>query len=162
LLVIASVIGAALLINAVYPSIVRSSNAISRISQQVDQRIESQISIPYGAAELDKFGVWVDSDGDTRFDVWVWVKNVGSARILGIDQTDVFFGTEGNFRRIPYVDDAAGTFPSWSYVIENGTEWGSTVTVKLTIHYAAALTTGIYIVKVVVPSGAYGELFFSF
>ena len=162
MLVIATVVAAAVAINAIYPSVVRSSGAISRISQRVDERIESQISIPYGAAELNNVGVWVDSDGDGRFDVWVWAKNVGSARILGIDQTDVFFGTEGNFRRIPYVDDAGGTFPNWSYVIENGTEWGSTVTVKLTIHYAAALTAGIYIVKVVVPSGAYGELLFSF
>lgn len=133
-----------------------------RMSQKLDERIETQISVIYGASELDETGAWQDTDGDTKFDVWVWVKNVGSARIAPPEQSDVFFGKTGSVERIPHVDDAGGSFPNWDYTLENGTEWASRVTLKITIHYNAALASDTYLVKVVTPSGAYDELVFSF
>lgn len=151
-----------MVVNTTYPAIVRSSNAIVNVSERMDERIESQVSIVYGAAELDSSGTWVDTDADTYFDVWVWVKNVGSSRILGEDQMDVFLGKTGSFARIPYVADAGASYPRWSYTLENGTEWTNTVTLKITIHYSSAQTTGTYLVKVITPSGAYDEQYFSF
>jgi len=162
LLIIASVVATVVVVNATYPAIVRSTNSIVQISQRMDDRIETQISIIYATGELDDNGTWQDTDSDGYFDVWVWVKNVGSSRILGLDQTDVFLGTPGAFSRIPYVDDAGGSYPQWSYTLENGTEWGNTVTLKITIHYTAALASDTYLVKVVTPSGAYDERYFSF
>ncbi len=151
-----------MVINAVFPAITRSSNSIVRIAQKVDERIQTQVSVIYAASELDENGVWQDTDSDTYFDVWVWVKNVGAARILGVDQTDVFFGTEGNFVRVPHANDAGGTYPQWTHAIENGTEWNNTATAKITIHYSTALASDTYTVKIVTPSGAYDSHFFSF
>jgi archaellum component FlaG (FlaF/FlaG flagellin family) len=158
-------IAAMLVVNAAYPAIVRSSNSIVNVSERMEDRIGSQVSIVYATGELDDNGVWQDTDSDTFFDVTVWVKNVGSTRILGIDQMDVFLGKLGNFSdfaRIPHVDDAGGGYPSWSYTIENGTEWENTVTVKIAVHYSSALTSDTYRVKVITPSGAYDENDFSF
>jgi len=162
LLIIASVVAAVLVINAVFPAISRSSSSIAQISDRMNERIETQISIVYATGELDASHVWQDTDSDGHFDVTVWVKNVGSARILGVDQADIFFGETGSTSRIPYVDDAGGGHPDWSYSLENGTEWDNTTTLKISIHYASALTTDTYVVKVITPSGAYDELCFSF
>ena len=153
-----------MLVNSVYPAISRSGNAIIRSAARVDDRIETQISIIYGTGELDANGDWQDTDNDSFFDVLIWVKNVGASRILGIDQTDLFFGKAGEFARIPHVDDAGGGYPSWSYKVENGTEWKNSVTVKLTIHYTSPLasSTDTYLAKVIVPSGGYDEHHFSF
>lgn len=162
LLIIASVVAAILVINSTYPALVRSSNSIARMSGRMDERIETQIRMVYATAELDSTGTWQDTDSDGYFDVWVWVKNVGSARVLGIDQADVFFGRSGSTARIPHIDDAGGGHPDWSYTVENDTEWGNTATLKITLHYASALTSDTYVVKVITPSGAYDEYYFSF
>lgn len=153
---------AVLVINATYPAIVRSGNSIVNMSGHMGERIETQIRVVFGTGELDSNGVWQDRDSDGKFDVWVWVKNVGSARVLGIDQADVFLGASGAIARIPYIDDAGGSYPRWSYTLENGTEWENTATLKITIHYSSALTSDRYLVKVITPSGAYDELYFSF
>ncbi|MBI4294923.1 MAG: hypothetical protein HY669_02005 [Chloroflexi bacterium] len=155
-------VAAILVVNTTYPAIVRSSNSIVNISGRMEDRIETQISVVYATGELDSSGSWVDTDSDGYFDVTVWLKNVGSSRILGIDQTDVFFGQAGAYTHVPYVDYAGGGYPRWSYTLENGAEWGNTVTLKISIHYNSALTTGTYLVKVITPSGAYAEQYFSF
>ena len=162
LLVVASVAAGVLVVNATYPAILRGSNSIVNISQRLDQRIESNIAIVFATGELDESGTWQDGDGDGLFDVWVWVKNVGSARILGLEEMDVFFGRAGDFARIPYAGDAAGAYPQWEYTLENGTQWRPAVTLKVTIHYATALPSDTYLVRVVTPSGAYAEEYFSF
>ncbi len=162
LLVIAGVVAAIMVVNAVFPAITRSSNSIVRTAQKMDERIETQISIVYGAAEMNASGVWTDTDSDGYFDVWVWVKNVGSARILGADQSDVFFGKEGNFQRVPHTSDTSG-YPRWTYSLENGAEWNNTTTAKLNLtYYSTSLSSDTYTVKVVTPSGAYDSYFFSF
>lgn len=163
LVIIASLVAMSLMINAVYPAIARSGNAIIRSSELLDQRIETQISLVYAVGELDSDG-WqsTDGDGDLFFDVWIWVKNVGSSTILSIEQTDIFFGKTGDFARIPYVDYAGGGFPSWTYSLENGTDWETGVTLKVTVHYETPLAADTYVVKVVTPAGAYDDLYFSF
>ncbi len=162
LLVIASVTASVMVMNAVLPAIVRGTNSIVNISGRVEDRIRTQISVVYATGELDVNAVWQDADTDTLFDATVWVKNVGSSRILGIDQMDVFFGKPGSFVRVPYVDDAGGGYPSWTYTIENGTEWRNSVTVKFEIHYESALASDTYLVKFTTPSGAVDEHYFSF
>jgi len=161
-MVIAAVVASALVVSSVFPAITRSSNSIVRIAQSVDERIQTQISIVYAASELDENATWQDTDSDSRFDVWIWVKNVGASRILGADQSDVFFGTEGNFVRVPHTNDAGGTFPQWSYTLENDTEWKRAATAKLTLHYDTTLASDTYTVKVVTPGGAFDSYFFSF
>lgn len=155
-------VAAVVVINATYPAIVRSSNSIVEISSHMEDRIQSQIKIVYATGELNSNGVWQDTNSDGYFDVTVWVKNVGASRILGLDQMDVFLGKAGYFARIPYVTDAGSSYPRWSYTLENGTEWTTTVTVKIAIHYSSAQTSDTYVVKVVTPSGAYDERYFSY
>ena len=150
-----------LVVNSVYPAIARTSSSVVQISDVMGDRIKTQVSIVYATGELNSGGSWVDTDSDGYFDVTVWVKNVGSSRILDPSQVDVFFGQEGSFARIPYVDDASG-YPRWSYTLENGTEWSGTVTMRINIHYSSTQSSGTYIVKVVTPSSAADELTFSF
>jgi hypothetical protein len=164
LLVIAGVVASVMVINNTFPALTRSSNSIVRASQKLDERIETQISVVYATAERDSSGTWVDLDSDTYFDVTVWVKNVGASRILGADQADVFFGKAGDFVRVPHADDAGAGYPQWSYTLENGSEWESTVTAKISIHYesGSAPAADTYVVKIITPSGAYAEQYFSF
>ena len=158
----ASVVSAVLVINSVYPAIVRSGNSLTRVAAKLDDRIESQIKVVYATAELDENGTWQDAGTVGKFDVDLWVKNIGVSRIIGIDQSDVFFGVEGDFARIPYVTDAAGGYPQWSYTIENGTEWKNSVTLNVTVLYSSSLTSDEYFLKVIAPNGAYDDHYFSF
>lgn len=162
LLIVASVVSAVLVINSVYPAIVRSGNSLTRVATKLDDRIESQIKIVYATAELDENGTWQDGGTPSYFDVDFWAKNIGASRIVGIDQADVFFGVEGDFERIPHVGDAGGSYPQWSYSIENGTVWTNSVTVNFTILYSASLASDEYYLKLIAPNGAYDDHYFSF
>lgn len=149
------------LFNAIYPTIGHSSSALVGITTKVDDRIKSQVSIVHAVGELTANGTWQDSNSDGDFDVFVWVKNVGDSRILGIDQSDVFFGQEGNFSRIPY---GGVDYPRWEYQIENNnTEWGPAATLKVNIIYSSAsyLSPGTYLIKVITPNGVGDEDYFS-
>ena len=70
-------------------------------------------------------------------------------------------------RDVPYVDDAAGAYPQWSYAIENDTEWSIGSTLRVTIAFndgcpASCLKpAGTYFVKVVTPNGVASEHYFS-
>jgi len=161
-LVIASVVAAMLMINAVLPAISQAGNSIINSADRVNERIETQISIVYGTGELDSTASWVDTDTDSSFDVWIWVKNVGASRIVDIPSSDLFFGAEGAYSRIPYVDDAGGSKPNWDFSLENGTEWKNSNTVKITIHYSSPLASDTYRATFIVPSGGYDESHFSF
>lgn len=162
LMVVASVTASIMVMNAVFPALSRGANSIVRISSQVEKRIESQVSIVYATGELDSDAVWQDTDSDGLFDLTVWVKNVGSSRLLDIEQSDIFLGWSGYFERIPNVGDAGGSYPQWDHTIENGTEWGPTVTVKFSIHYETALSSTTYFLRVISPTGASNEHSFSF
>lgn len=162
LLIIASVVAAGLVVNSTYPALVRSSNSVVTASRHMQDRIDTQVSIIYATGELDDSQTWQDTDSDTYFDVKAWVKNVGSIRILGTDQMDVFLGTPGSYERIPHADDAGGSYPRWTYTIENGTEWGPTNTIEIEIHYSSPLSSDTYLIKVITPSGSYDEHYFSF
>ncbi|MCS7206872.1 MAG: flagellin [Dehalococcoidia bacterium] len=162
LLIIAGVIATLVVMRSVYPAVVRGGNAIINVAQQMNERIETHISIVFATGELDSGGTWQDTDGDGLFDVTLWVKNVGSSRILGITDVDVFYGRPGSFLRVPYVGDAGGAFPSWSYTLENDTEWKSMATLKISIHFAEPQPSGTYLVKVITPTGAHAEQWFSY
>jgi len=158
------------ILNAMYPVISRSSGAVISVASKVDDRIKTQIRIVHITGELDENQDWQDTNSDGDFDVFLWVKNVGASRLVSIGEMDVFFGTEGDFSRISYVDDAAGSFPRWAYQIENDTEWKPTATLKITIHDTAPCTpapcaasskSDTYFVKVAASNGIDDEDFFS-
>ena len=149
LLIIAGVVCMIFMFNSVYPMINHSSEAMTSMSQQVDERMKSRISIVHAAASSD------------RLTVYIWIKNVGTQRILDVKQSDLFFGKETDFNRIPYVDDAGTSYPRWSFSVENDTEWQTSATIKITITYTIAPPTGTYFAKFIVPNGIYDEYYFS-
>ena len=109
LLIIAGVICMVFVFNSVYPMINRSSNAMVSMADTIDERMKSRINIVHAANTAN------------RTSVYLWVKNVGTTRIVGMDGMDIFFGQETDFERIPYVDYAGGGYPQWSYIVENDT-----------------------------------------
>ena len=153
LLIIAGIVCAIFMFNTVYPMLNRSSSAMVSIADKIDERMQSRINIVHAANAAD------------RQTVYIWVKNVGSSRIISIEESDVFFGLEDDFSRIPHVDDAEGSYPRWDYIIENDiendTEWRVSATLKITITYDADPGAGTYFVKVVIPNGILDEYYFS-
>ncbi len=149
LLIIAGVISSIFVFNSFFPVVNRSTEAMTSMSDTIDDRMKSRIEIIHATNETN------------RLTSYVWVKNVGSSRILSVKETDLFFGKEGNFVRVPYVDDAGGTYPRWSYGIENDTEWKTNATLKITVTYNADPGAGTYFVKVIIPNGISDEYYFS-
>ena len=149
LLIIAGVICMVFVFNNVYPMIGRSSQAMVSMADKIDDRMKSRINIIHAA------------NTSNRQTVYLWVKNVGSSRIVAIEETDIFFGEEDGFERVPHTDDAEGGYPQWAYTIENDTEWGSSATVKITISYSSDPGAGTYFAKIVIPNGISDEYYFS-
>jgi hypothetical protein len=149
LLIIAGVVCMIFVFNSVYPMINRSSQAMTSMAEQVDERMKSRISIVHAA------------NNSTRTAVYLWIKNVGTQRILDVKESDLFFGQEDDFERISYVDDAGGTYPRWSFELENATEWETSATLKVTILYSSDPGAGTYFVKFIIPHGISDEFYFS-
>jgi len=92
-------------------------------------------------------------------DVDIWVKNVGTVDIDSVGHSDVFFGPEDDFYRVTY---GGGTPPYWDYQLEgSNSQWKPTVTLKMTIHLASSLSSGTYLVKMVIPNGISAKTTFS-
>jgi archaellum component FlaF (FlaF/FlaG flagellin family) len=134
-LIVAGVISAITVFNTMVPAIQQSSDAMTAMERRVDDRMKTQIEIIQAA-----------KSGST---VIIWVKNVGSARVLAPSSADLFFGPQGNFARIPY-----GTGdPHWTMSIENDTEWNPSATLKITITFSTPPSAGSYFVKMVLTNG---------
>jgi hypothetical protein len=149
LLIIAGVVCMIFVFNSVYPMVNRSSQAMVSMAEQVDERMKSRINIVHAANSAN------------RTSVYLWVKNVGTQRIVNIDDSDLFFGQEDNFERIPYLGDAGVNYPRWDYGIENDTEWETSATVNITISYSSDPGTGTYFAKFIIPNGISDEYYFS-
>ena len=149
LLIIAGVVCMIFVFNSVYPMVNHSAQAMNSMAEQVDERMKSRINIVHGTSTAN------------RTEVYLWVKNVGTQRITNIDDCDLFFGQETSFERIPYTDDAGGTYPQWDYEIENDTEWTTSATIKITITYSGDPGAGTYYAKLIIPNGISDEYYLS-
>jgi hypothetical protein len=149
LLIIAGVVCMIFVFNSVYPMVNSSSQAMVSMSQQVDERMKSRINIVHAA------------NSSNRTSVYLWIKNVGSQRIVDVNSSDLFFGQEDNFNRIPYKDDAGSTYPQWDYTLENDTEWQTSATLKVTITYSSDPGAGTYYAKFIIPNGISDDFYFS-
>ena len=137
-------------VNAVMPALSRTNSSMVMTSDVINDRISSQVEIIHAT------GV----DAATQADAWV--KNVGASSLGPLDRTDVFFGPEDAFARIPYGGPSC-TAPCWDYELEGGaTEWEPTATVHVIIYLTDPLAAGsTYYVKVVTPNGITDAKFFS-
>ena len=140
-LVMAGVISSVFAFNSIYPAIVQSGDAMTAMERRIDERMKTQIKIINAARSGN--------------DVVIWVKNIGNLRVLAPEASDVFFGPQGNYARIPY---SVGT-PNWFYTIENSSDydWNPTATLKLTIAYSSPPDPGTYFIKVVLTNGISDE-----
>ncbi len=140
LLLIASVVAAIALINAVIPAVSNSSGALSAANASAADRIRTDIEIVQVASDP---GVVAEDQ------ILVWVKNIGSHKIPLIEASDIFLTTPTSVKRLAH---GSGSGPEyWDYVVENGTDWTQAVTVKMTLHLADdSVTSGSYSVSVAV------------
>jgi archaellum component FlaG (FlaF/FlaG flagellin family) len=159
LLIVISMVMSVALFNAAYPASIQAGDALARMADRSDDRLDSQIQIIHAAGELNTSGVWDDTNNDGDFNAFVWVKNVGSNAIAGLENMDVFFGPEGNFQRIPY-RASGGSKPYWNYTIENGDTWSPTSTIEVTIHLNFTPDPGRFYFKAVAPNGVSDTLVF--
>jgi hypothetical protein len=139
LLMTAGVIMAITLFNAMYPAITQGNDAITNMQYRISDQMKTQINILHAATAG---GI-----------VTIWVKNTGDARIVGLDSSDLFFGPEGNFVRIPY---GTGS-PHWEYLVENGTDWIPRATLRIAIYNFSPLNSGRYYIKMTLPNGISAE-----
>jgi flagellar protein FlaG len=146
---VAGIIAVVAVVNAILPSVDRTSGALVSTASVIDDRLGSQMEIVHATGE----------DGATVADIWA--KNVGSTVIEPLDRIDLFFGPEGEFVRIPYGGESC-TSPCWEYSVENDTDWKPTATLHIIIHLGDALLPNtIYYAKIVAPNGSSDAKFFT-
>ena len=147
LLIIASVVAALALINAVIPALGKSSSALVTANAAASDRIKTDIEI-------------VHATGDTSAKtVTVWVKNIGTTTIDDITASDIFLDTPSSVSRLSYTSGCASD--CWDYALEGGaTDWKNTETVKFTLTLSS-LTSGVYSVRVSVFNGVSADKDFS-
>lgn len=131
------------------PAISRAGHALVSSADVADDRLSSRIEIIHA----------IGQDAATQSEAWV--KNTGATRVGAVTKSDVFFGPETDFQRIPYGGSGCSA-PCWEYELENDTEWNPTATLHITIYLTDALATGnTYFVKVVAPNGVEDSKFFT-
>lgn len=139
----------AAVIAALMPAIGRSGQALVMSADVANDRLSSRVEIVQATGVV----------GQTR--MLAWVKNTGTTTIIAVDKSDVFFGPETDFARIPYGGPGC-TSPCWSYSVENDTKWNPTATIKLTVLITAPLAAGqTYYLKFVAPNGVEDTKFFT-
>lgn len=150
MLTIAAIVSIVAVVNAVLPSVGRTSGALISASGVVEDRIASQIEIVHATGQ----------DGSP--DATGWVKNIGVSTIDPMERVDVFFGPASDFQRIPQ-GTAGCTAPCWEYDYENATSaWEPTSTVRITIHASSNLASGTtYYIKIVTPNGIADSKYFT-
>ncbi len=102
---IAAIISAGVLINAVFPVIYTLSGTISSSSHKVDERLSTDVKIVTTYA----------SAGTSQ--ARIWIKNIGTGRIADNDirKADVFLGGQGDFIRLTQAVALADG--KWTYEI---------------------------------------------
>jgi hypothetical protein len=146
MLIIGGVVASFALFNGIYPAIQRSGTAITSASDTLNDRIKSDIRI----IQVNETGTEVDA----------WVKNVGSSDIVTVENSDIFFGPQGDFARIPYGTTGSAA-PYWNYQMEGtNSQWRPTDTNKIVIHLAGVPIPDTYVLKMIIPNGIFDETVF--
>lgn len=103
---IAAIISAGVLINAVFPVVYTLAGTIASSSHKVDERLSTDVKIVTTYAS--------DKNETGR----IWLKNVGTGRISDADirKADVFLGGQGDFVRLGLVSGTPDQ-NQWTYEI---------------------------------------------
>ncbi len=134
LFLIAAVVAAGVLINAVFPIISRTTETFGSVAHSTDNQIRTDIKIVNYFAKNP--------------DAQIWLKNIGTSRISAteLDESDVFIGGVGNFSRSSLANH-------WDKDL-TGQWWdpGETLHVTLTSDKIPA-TGGMAYFAIVLPNG---------
>lgn len=134
MLIIASVIASIALINAVLPAMSQSSGALVTANSEATDRIRTDIEVVHVATDTSPVG---------EDQIIVWVKNIGLNTIAPIESGDIFLTMPTGVKRLSHGSASGAEY--WDYAIENGTDWTTTVTVRMTLHLAdGSVTSGGY------------------
>ena len=140
LLVIASIVAAVALINAVLPAMGKSSSALVTANSEASKRIKTDIDVIHGT-------------GDTSGTITVWVKNVGTQVINSVKDSDVIItkpSAAGGVKRLTYTTGCSSE--CWDFTIEDSApDWSKADTVKFTL--TTTVTSGSYTVSIAAPNG---------
>lgn len=132
ILTTATVICAVGFIATVYPSVLTAGDPIISRTDVLRDQITTDVKIIHEGNNSEEPGVFI------------WIKNIGSNQVSPelVRNSDVFFGKEGSFLRIPY-DESGLLVPGWSYQIENGgREWKKGETIKVILKLENAVNPG--------------------
>ena len=134
LLLIASVIAATALINAVLPAANKSSGALLAANSVAADRIKTDIEIVHA------------SGNETSDKITLWVKNIGPKNIAPISASDLILTTPSDILRLSYVSGCSSG-DCWDYFVEDsGSDWKQSVTVKFIL--STTVTTGVYSITI--------------
>src|SRR5262245_43202706 len=121
MLTVAGIAAIVAVVNSLMPAIYRTNSSIVASADGVDGRISTRVEIIHATG----------TSGSPL--VEAWAKNVGAIAIAPVDRTDVFFGPQDNFIRLPYGTSGC-VAPCWSFALENDTAWNPTATIKITVN----------------------------
>lgn len=109
---IAAIISAGVLINAVFPVVYTLAGTIASSSHKVDERLSTDARI-----------VTTYASEDNRI-ARIWLKNVGTGRIADADvrKADVFLGGQGNFIRLTWKSGEPLAYGTWTHRILEETQ----------------------------------------
>lgn len=112
---ITAVIAAGVLVNAVFPVVYNMAGTFSSATHESDQRLRTDFKI-----------VAYQSTTGLSPKVDIWMKNIGSERILSADivRSDVLCGPEGNYGRLQYVSSYSSGSGQWTteFVLDKDTK----------------------------------------
>ena len=139
ILIIASIIAATALINAVLPAASKSAGALLNANTASANRIRTDIEIVHATGNA------------TSEKITVWVKNIGSTRIIPINASDIILeAPDGTVTRLPYTSGCNSGSPGcWDYAIEGSSaDWIYTVTVRFILFPTTGVDSGVYSVTI--------------
>lgn len=138
LLTISAVIAAAMVGSSAFQMLARGTSAMSVASSTMEGRIKTDVAVVHATAD------------QSRNQLYVWVKNVGSVPVDAPDHADLFLKTPSGV--YDHVAFGTGT-GKWQYALEGGSEaWDPAATVKITVTLGS-VPAGQYQVTLVTPNG---------
>jgi len=147
-LIIAAIIATVVLVNAIYPSLFRTTDTVGSVSDTANNRVNTELKVAM-------------TSQPNATSLSAWVKNVGSVEIPAarMAYTDVYFGDPGSMAR---ADSAGSAAYHWSYTLDDvdgDGDWGPGETARFLITDAAAshLTAGTHDLKIVLYNSASAE-----
>ncbi|MDI6896368.1 hypothetical protein [Methanocella conradii] len=152
LLMIATIIAAVALINAVFPSIYSMSGSITTMTNSVNDRMKCDIKFVYETT-------------DQGNNLTAWAKNTGKTQIFltPFNSTDMFYGETGAVMKRAILNGTSA--PRWTYTIENdnGNErWDPGETIRIDIQSDTPFMAGKdYRVRMVLYNGVFCEDYFT-